>query len=56
MEYAYLLLGRLRQDCDFYLGYGGRNAKILWAGEESDHIKKMKINLILVDRRTILMI
>lgn len=38
----YLLLGRLKHDCEHYLGHGGRNAKRLWAGNEAEQIAKMK--------------
>lgn len=38
----YLLLGRLQQDCEYYLGNGNRAKKHLWAGDEVEQIKKMK--------------
>jgi hypothetical protein len=38
----YQLLGRLQMDCEYYLGYGNRNAKRLWAGTEKAQIEKMK--------------
>lgn len=38
----YMLLSRLQQDCDYYLNFGGRQPKHLWAGEEKAHISKMK--------------
>lgn len=41
-EFEYKLLDRLRQDCDYYLGYGNRQAKYLWAGNEREQINKMK--------------
>lgn len=40
--FNYQLLGRLQQDCDYYLGNGGRAKKHLWAGDEAGQIKKMK--------------
>jgi len=40
-EFEYQLLGRLKDDCDYYLGNGNRSAKHLWAGNEIDQIKKM---------------
>lgn len=40
-EFEYQLLGRLKDDCDYYLGNGNRFAKQLWAGNEIDQIKKM---------------
>lgn len=41
-EFQYMLLGRLKQDCDYFLAYGQRNPKNLWAGDVHNHIKKMK--------------
>jgi hypothetical protein len=40
-RFYYQLLGRLQTDCDYYLGYGNRNAKHLWAGNEKDQIRLM---------------
>lgn len=41
-EFDYMLLGRLESDCEYYLGYGNRNAKQLWAGSEQAQIDKMR--------------
>ncbi|MDD9309811.1 hypothetical protein PUS82_00500 [Cytobacillus firmus] len=41
-RFNYQLLGRLRSDCEYYLGYGNRNVKNLWANNEKEHIEKMK--------------
>jgi len=41
-QFRYMLLGRLEEDCKFYLGYGARNPKKLWALEEKEHIQYMK--------------
>jgi hypothetical protein len=41
-KFYYMLLDRLRQDCEYYLGYGNRNAKHLWAENEKEQIEKMK--------------
>lgn len=41
-RFNYQLLGRLQQDCDYYLGNGNRSKKHLWAGDEAEQIKKMK--------------
>jgi len=41
-SFDYQMLGRLQSDCDYYLGYGNRYAKNLWAGNEADQIAKMK--------------
>ena len=37
-----MLFGRLQQDCEYYLGYGGRQKKHLWAGDEAEQIQTMK--------------
>ena len=41
-EFRYQLLGRLKSDCDYYLGNGNRNDKHLWAGNVKDQIQTMK--------------
>lgn len=41
-EHRYMLLGRLKMDCEYYLGWGRRNPKRLWAREEAAHIAKMR--------------
>ncbi len=41
-EFRYMLLDRMRLDCEYYLGYGYRCAKYLWAGNEKDQIGYMK--------------
>ena len=42
-RFNYMLLGRLKSDCEYYLGYGGRNAKqSLWAHDEQAQIDKMR--------------
>ena len=38
----YRLLDRLRIDCDYYLGAGGRSEKHLWAGSVEKQIAKMR--------------
>lgn len=40
--FRYQLLSRLKMDCDYYLGYGNRNKKYLWAGNEKEQIETMK--------------
>lgn len=40
--FGYQLLGRLVQDCEYYLGNGNRAKKHLWAGDEVSQIEKMK--------------
>lgn len=41
-EYDYMLLSRLKSDCDYFLGNGNRYEKHLWAGNVDDQIAKMK--------------
>ena len=38
----YVLLDRLRADCDYFLGAGGRSEKHLWAGSAYAQIRKMR--------------
>lgn len=38
----YMLLSRLQMDCDYFLGYGQRAVKHLWAGSVEEQIKTMK--------------
>ena len=42
MKFSYTMLDRLRSDCAYYLGAGGRNPDRLWAKNEASHIKHMK--------------
>ena len=37
-----MLLDRLRADCDYFLGAGGRSEKHLWAGSVYAQVKKMR--------------
>ena len=39
---SYQLLSRLKSDCDYFLGAGGRSEKHLWAGNVRDQIAKMR--------------
>lgn len=41
-QHDYQLLGRLQQDCNYYLGHGQRAAKHLWAQNEAEQIKAMR--------------
>lgn len=41
-EFRYMMLDRMRQDCSYYLGYGGRYANNLWAKDELTQIRVMK--------------
>ena len=40
-RFRYMLLDRMRTDCEYYLGNGGRNARDLWAGDEQLQIEYM---------------
>lgn len=42
-RFNYMLLDRLKSDCEYYLIYGGINAKrSLWAQDEQAQIDKMR--------------
>lgn len=42
-KFNYMMLSRLKMDCDYYLGYGGRNPiHCLWAKDEQEQIDEMK--------------
>lgn len=41
-SFKLMLLDRMKQDCNFYLGNGNRLKKYLWAGDEAEHIANMK--------------
>ena len=41
-KYNYMLLSRLKSDCDYFLGHGLRNEKHLWAGSVDRQIAKMR--------------
>lgn len=40
-EFRYQLLDRLKSDCEYYLNYGNRNPKCLWAKDEESQIEFM---------------
>lgn len=40
-KFRYQLLGRLQADCEYYLGYGNKNPRRLWAGDEAQQIEFM---------------
>ncbi len=42
LEFRYKLLARMKSDCDYYLGYGGRKSKYLWARNEARQISTMR--------------
>jgi hypothetical protein len=41
-SFRYQLLSRLQSDCNYYLGYGNRSKRALWAGDETEQIITMK--------------
>ncbi len=41
-KFRYMMLSRMKMDCDYYLGNGRRNSSQLWAGNEKDQIENMK--------------
>lgn len=42
-SFKYQLLGRMVQDCKYYLGNGNRLNKYLWADNPKEHIEIMKM-------------
>lgn len=42
-RYMYMLLSRMQQDCEYYLGYGSRCEERLWAGSVNQQIEFMRI-------------
>lgn len=40
--FRYQLLDRMKTDCNYYLGNGGRHDKYLWAGNVEEQIAYMK--------------
>ena len=42
MRFQYMMLDRLRSDCEYYLGYGGRYAGVLANKDERKQIEAMK--------------
>lgn len=41
-SFEYRMLSRLQQDCEYFLGYGNRCEKHLWADTAKEHIEEMK--------------
>ncbi|HEM3642584.1 TPA: hypothetical protein U1C81_000552 [Streptococcus suis] len=41
-HFEYMMLDRLRQDCDYFLGYGNRCVNVLWAESVEKQIAEMK--------------
>ena len=42
-KFRYAMLSRLQSDCEYYLNWGNKNKKRLWAGNVKDQIKTMKL-------------
>lgn len=40
-KFRYMMLSRMKQDCDYYLGNGGRSTNHLWAHDEKAQIENM---------------
>ena len=38
LKFRYMLLGRLQADCEYYLGFGNKSSRRLWAGSEKAQI------------------
>lgn len=41
-RFTYMMLDRLKADCEYYLGHGNRYKDYLWSGDEREQIDKMK--------------
>ena len=42
-RFKYMMLSRLQQDCEYYLGFGGRQPSRLWAHDEVKQIECMEL-------------
>ena len=42
LKFRYMMLSRMKSDCDYYLGNGNKSTNHLWAGNEVDQIANMK--------------
>lgn len=42
-KFRYMMLSRMKSDCDYYLGNGNRSTNHLWAGNEVDQICNMMV-------------
>lgn len=40
-NFRYMMLSRLKQDCDYYLGNGNRSTNALWSRNKTDQIANM---------------
>ena len=41
-KFRYQMLSRMQSDCNYFIGNGNKNPKVLWAQDVDDHIKVMK--------------
>ncbi|ADM80123.1 hypothetical protein phiAS5_ORF0280 [Aeromonas phage phiAS5] len=41
-EFKYMLLSRMKSDCEYFLGFGNRSTRALWAGNVAEQIEGMK--------------
>ena len=39
-RFRYMLLARMQSDCEYYLDYGGRDPKRLWANRFNDKVAR----------------
>lgn len=42
ISFRYQMLSRFKMDCAYFIGWGRRNARHLWAGDVGEHISNMK--------------
>lgn len=42
ITFRYMMLDRMKQDCEYYLDHGNRNPNVLWGHTEHRHIDHMK--------------
>lgn len=41
-KFRYMMLSRMKMDCDYYIRMGSDNPNHLWAGNEQSQIENMK--------------
>lgn len=41
-KFKYMMLSRMKHDCNYFLGYGNRSENVLWSGTVKDHIEDME--------------
>ena len=42
-KFRYMMLSRMKMDCDYYIHMGSDNPDHLWAGDEKSQIENMKV-------------